>query len=405
MDPQSTAYPPSSAGSKHSMHPVFQDPISDAPQATHSLHTGDKSRAPTPDSKKFARSERARKHRNRLRWWICFSLGFLIIAPIVSVLLGLNVHARDFQYLDTNTTFNGRTVDFEVVLVSADPLANTMVMDWTIIGESQSHCSAANLSACTDINIFFDNNLLKNSNPETLRFSDRPTKPIFRFNATCFALQDIVANTPTFRTELALFSPGNHQSSLIYYPFDVYSAEIFIFAQDVSTNLTMGLRLAKTRGIATGFKTKAITRPNVFIPSGMVDIIVTLSRGNLVKTYSILATSAIWLITIILLLVMITAVFFGFRQKGEILVIPVATLFAFTQLRQSMPGAPAGFGDIVGLLPCLALLSLSAAITLGAFILSDPTEKSQQLSWDLLFEAFPMLDPKKKHQPVEQTDP
>lgn len=110
------------------------------------------------------------------------------------------------------------------------------------------------------------------------------------------------------------------------------------------------------------------------------------------------------MITLTLLLVMVTSVFFGFRQKGEILVVPVATLFAFTQLRTSMPGAPDGFGerpcwsrgtvriqlrfsllgdilgeilhsahskadgswlltaqfaDFVGLLPCLAILSLS----------------------------------------------
>jgi hypothetical protein len=50
------------------------------------------------------------------------------------------------------------------------------------------------------------------------------------------------------------------------------------------------------------------------------------------------------LITLILLLVMVTSVFFGFRQRGEVLVLPVATLFAFTQLRGSMPGAPEGFG-------------------------------------------------------------
>jgi hypothetical protein len=50
------------------------------------------------------------------------------------------------------------------------------------------------------------------------------------------------------------------------------------------------------------------------------------------------------MITLILLLVMITTVFFGFRQKGEVLVLPVITVFAFTQLRQSMPGAPSGFG-------------------------------------------------------------
>jgi len=50
------------------------------------------------------------------------------------------------------------------------------------------------------------------------------------------------------------------------------------------------------------------------------------------------------IITLILLLVMLTCVFFGFRQKSEILIVPVATLFAFTQLRGSMPGAPPGFG-------------------------------------------------------------
>jgi hypothetical protein len=52
------------------------------------------------------------------------------------------------------------------------------------------------------------------------------------------------------------------------------------------------------------------------------------------------------MITIILLLVMITTVFFGFKQRGEVLLIPVITLFAFTQLRQTMPGAPEGFGEL-----------------------------------------------------------
>jgi len=107
----------------------------------------------------------------------------------------------------------------------------------------------------------------------------------------------------------------------------------------------------------------AVTRQNVTIPPGMVDVVVTLKRGNLVKGFSLVVVLAICeyrtvlgsllartftcksgLITLILLLVMLTCVFFGFRQKGEVLVVPVATLFAFTQLRQSMPGAPAGFG-------------------------------------------------------------
>ena len=71
----------------------------------------------------------------------------------------------------------------------------------------------------------------------------------------------------------------------------------------------------------------------------MYILLISLQRRN---TYHICYSPG--MITLILLLVMITAVFFNFRQKAEVLVIPVATLFAFTQLRGSMPGAPAGFG-------------------------------------------------------------
>jgi len=68
---------------------------------------------------------------------------------------------------------------------------------------------------------FLTSNLLSTTNVGQLRTSDWPSQPIFRHNATASVLQNIVGNTPTFRTELSLFSPGTHESSLIYYPFDV----------------------------------------------------------------------------------------------------------------------------------------------------------------------------------------
>ncbi len=43
---------------------------------------------------------------------------------------------------------------------------------------------------------------------------------------------------------------------------------------------------------------------------------------------------------------MIMTVGFGFQQRNEIVVIPVGTVFAFTQLRSTMPGAPEGFGTL-----------------------------------------------------------
>lgn len=51
------------------------------------------------------------------------------------------------------------------------------------------------------------------------------------------------------------------------------------------------------------------------------------------------------MITITFIMACIVSVFFGKGVRGDILVLPVATLFAFTQLRGTMPGAPNGFGE------------------------------------------------------------
>ncbi|KAK7462268.1 hypothetical protein VKT23_007869 [Stygiomarasmius scandens] len=288
---------------------------------------------------------------HRLRYWIFFCIMALVLCPTVSVLVGLNFHARDFSYTGAESKLSGRQILLEAVLISADPKLGTLTLDWTVMGEVNSSCSKENLTTCSDVGIFFDNNLLRadQGSGGGPIFNNRPTQPIFVFNATAKAVADIMVNTPTFRTPLALFSPVQSPSSLLYYPFDSYTAEIFMFAQDMNSNETVDISLNKTRGIAVGFKTSAAPRLDVDIPAGTLDIIVALQRGNLVKTYSIVSTIAIWLVTLILLLVMITSVFFGFRQKGEVLVVPVATLFAFVTLRQSMPGAPDGFGDIIGM--------------------------------------------------------
>ncbi|KAJ7575899.1 hypothetical protein C8J56DRAFT_405531 [Mycena floridula] len=358
----------------------------------------------TEDEKKAMDEEKKASQRRRLRLWMFFCLTALIFSPIVSILIGLNFHARDFYDNDkeSRVVYSGRTIVLEVVLISADPKLGTLTLDWTMMGEANSLCSRTTPTPtnCSNINLFFDNNLLRSDQGSgDIMSSNRPSSPIFVFNATAFAVTDIIANTPTFRTQLSLFSPSNVPSSLIYYPFDRYNAEILVFAQDADNNNTIGVSLGRTRGIAVGFKTSAVTRPNVNIPPGVLDIIVNLERGNLVKIYSIVVTIAVWLVTLILLLVMITSVFFGFRQKGEVLVVPVATLFAFTALRQSVPGAPEGFGDIVdfvGLLPCLAILSVSASLTLGAFVLTDPTAEENPLTRDVLYDAFPVLNPRKK---------
>ena len=73
-------------------------------------------------------------------------------------------------------------------------------------------------------------NLLVNTDTPTMRTSDIPLMPLFKHNATAAATGDIRADTPAFRTDLQLFSPGNHESSLIFYPFDV---SVFLFVHKI----------------------------------------------------------------------------------------------------------------------------------------------------------------------------
>ncbi|KAI0059255.1 hypothetical protein BV25DRAFT_1829309 [Artomyces pyxidatus] len=61
-------------------------------------------------------------------------------------------------------------------------------------------------------------------------------------------------------------------------------------------------------------------------------------------------------------------------MDATVLVVPVATLFAFTQLRGTMPGAPTGFGaiiDFVGTLPTLAFLVITTMFCLFYFLVKS----------------------------------
>lgn len=97
-------------------------------------------------------------HRKVLRYWIICCFTFLIFSPLTSVLLGINLHARNFSYTPdpSNPPFTGRTLLLEAVLVSADPTMSVMTFDWTILGEENSACTPTALDQCSDINIFFD---------------------------------------------------------------------------------------------------------------------------------------------------------------------------------------------------------------------------------------------------------
>ncbi|KAK0215440.1 hypothetical protein IW262DRAFT_1320704 [Armillaria fumosa] len=332
----------------------------------------------------------------------CFfvSLAFVTIVPLTCIILGVTLHPKEFQYIPPDPSLN-RTVNFFLILTCSDVKQGSMLLEWSVTGDSCASCTDADctVEGCSDVNIYFDSNLLHsdagNSGPAN---NNRPVDPTFVWNATA-GYNDNLANIASFQTELAVTPPlsadyskkhlvRHTRSSEVYYPFDRYLAVIFGYAEDASSNATVSLYLESTSGLAVGLKISAdLSQEN---DPDIVSVVVTLQRGTLVIWYCLVITITFWLVTLTICLLMIMTIGFGFQQRNEIVVVPVGTVFAFTQLRSSMPGAPDGF-DFVGVLPCLVLLSISAVTMVGIYLFTDPSKDSRQkLTWSALGElVFP----------------
>ncbi|KAK0463446.1 uncharacterized protein EV420DRAFT_1518276 [Desarmillaria tabescens] len=241
--------------------------------------------------------------------------------------------------------------------------------------------------------------------------SNIPTDPIFIWNETLVINSAPRNNVPTFRTNLIVCPKydedyfGSSRGSMVYYPFDRYMSNIFAFAQDAVTNESVSLSLSSASGLVAGLKITTDVKEEdhaywedieaTDLGNESVNVYVTLQRSNLVIAYCLVITFTFWLVTLMICLIMITTVVFGFRQRNEIVVIPIGTVFAFTQLRSSMPGAPEGFGDILdfaGLLPCLVLLSICAATMVGIYLFADPHDSSRRtFTWGEIGALLSML--------------
>ncbi|PBK88191.1 hypothetical protein ARMGADRAFT_1084841 [Armillaria gallica] len=280
---------------------------------------------------------------------------------------------KDLGSKSTNRT----KIILQANVVSADILQTTMVTEWSIIWDTCVNPDSNN--NCTAVNIFFDT-IFSPSDPRHDNgpySNNRPTNPIFLWNTTYFGrgLANFDSNSLTFRAELTIFT--DDVSYLSAYPFDSYYSDIVVFAQDVSTNDSVSVDLSTSHGLITtslsGIKTTTDaveyslrwpTDESVFLQGlqGAMHIYMNLQRSPLVIAYCLIITITFWMITLVICLIMIATVFFGFRQRNKIVVVPIGTVFTFTQLRASMPGAPDGFGDVLdftGLLPCFVLLLIS----------------------------------------------
>ncbi|PBK81043.1 hypothetical protein ARMGADRAFT_1039629 [Armillaria gallica] len=219
-----------------------------------------------------------------------------------------------------------RTIYLQAKVISADILDATVVVEWFLFGDT---CFFDNNVNCTSVNIFFDTNF----SPSDPRHGNGPynnnipTDPIFTLNESYDEFRGSF-----FRTKLTLFAYDSPYY-LSAYPFDIfdainpgefsYNTYISAFAQDLATNNSVAISLPASYGVIA--------------------------------------------------------------QRNEIVVVPIVTLFAFTQLRAYMPGAPEGIGDIldfVGLLPCLLLLSIIAVAMIGIYLFADPDDRCRPaLTW------------------------
>ncbi|KAK0229683.1 hypothetical protein EDD85DRAFT_973520 [Armillaria nabsnona] len=348
-------------------------------------------------------SEQRKSHRSTSRVCCCFmtSLSFVIIVPTLYITLILRLLAgRDIPdtTLQPRRVGNGdRTISLHADLVSANIRQSTMVVEWTILGDT---CN----DSCPEVNIFFDINLSPSDDrrDNSQLSNNRPTEPIFVWNATGMTSSsdsnyDVLRNAPRFSTKFNIYPVCDdfHKGLLIrhgtraYYPFDWYWSGVTVFAQETLTNksvflaLNSAFRIVANLEITTGvLKADPTNSENADQEEEVILAYVILKRSTLVIGYCLVITATFWLVTLMICLIMVTTVIFGFRQRNEIVVVPIGTLFAFTQLRSTMPGAHEGF-DLVGVLPCLILLSICAVTMIGIYLFADPDDVSRKaFTWD-----------------------
>ncbi|KAK0229676.1 hypothetical protein EDD85DRAFT_794157 [Armillaria nabsnona] len=292
-------------------------------------------------------SEQRTSHRRPFRVFCCLvtTLSFVIIVPTLCIALGIKLRpGGDLSYTKSlkDETNTDRMISLRANLVSADIRKTTMIVE----------CK---------VTIFFDTYLSPSDSQDHGPYnSNKPATPMFIWNATNSPMSvhdyDPRNKFPIFHTNLIVYDRSFESShaSLVYYPFD------------------SGLKITTD----VGSKDVAYSE-DVKPEKRVIDVTLTIRRSALVVAYCLVITLTIWLVTLMICCIMISTVIFGFRQRNEIVVVPVGTVFAFTQLRSSMSGAPDGF-DFAGIFPCLILLSISAVTMVGIYLFVNPDDPARR---------------------------
>ncbi|KAF8994996.1 hypothetical protein BDQ17DRAFT_1330847 [Cyathus striatus] len=242
-----------------------------------------------------------------------------------------------------------------------------MVMNWYIVTDT---CYGSSMVApddpsdipdatlCTPVNITYDTNLLRLNGDDWDKKLDNqdPSVPIFTWDPLA-QYNSFYSKLPVFRTTSSLFSKsqltsdkGPRDGSLQNYPLIPHIQHWY------------------RRWVYGNVRQPIYERFHYRCYHVLAQC--------LVKAYVFIIVIGVWIITLIFV-GSVSKVIFGYQQPIEAFVIPIGTLFAITSLRGSMPGAPNGFGaiiDFVGILPCLAIITLTGVFLFAFLVIAKNIE-------------------------------
>ncbi|KAH8987878.1 hypothetical protein EDB92DRAFT_1817802 [Lactarius akahatsu] len=298
-------------------------------------------------------------------WILCCAIAAATVV-CVSIIVGWQLRISDLEGSSPRPSA-ARNILFELYLVGVDPLQNIITLDWWIIGDD---CNNGG-TACPAVNIYVNptcSDEFLDAGGSTTPSDNGASQPAFQHNPTTLSLSP----RPAFRTQLDLRSyPLPNRPNLVDYPFDKYSASASIFARTNNTEEAVGAWIYNVTGAAFGFAT---TLGGIRVDANTVTSVdLDVNRAMSVKLYVITITFGMWLISLALMAATIKALIFRHKIETAVLVLPVATMIAFAQLRGSMPNAPAGF-DLMGSLPTYVCLVFTTVFGL-AYCLSDHTPR------------------------------
>ncbi|KAI8993081.1 hypothetical protein BD414DRAFT_514125 [Trametes punicea] len=308
---------------------------------------------------------------------VCATVLALVITA--SIAIGWRFRLRVFNIADPDS-FDNAIVQMSANLVDIDPIGQEMTLDWNI----NYDCDPI---GCPDVNVFFDANTLRSTSFGSQMPSNVKPDPIFTINGgNVLAARNNSDRRPsslTFRTDVAITN-GPTQRTLQSYPYDKYITRLVFFAEQVATNESVSIAIVDTTGIAVGFNAQLQNITEIPDDFGTVTKNIEVTRGAVVRVYAIFVVLVVWFVTLTFMATCVMNVFFGKGISAGVLVLPVGTLFAFTQLRSTLPGAPEGFGaiiDFLGILPCLAILTFCSVCMTAVFLWRDPERDIPRWHW------------------------